>query len=41
MHHGYEHNENDGPKGATRLTDKEKKMVERVKRLWYNRADSK
>lgn len=40
-HHGYEHNENDGPKGATRLTDKEKKMVERVKRLWYNRADSK
>lgn len=36
-HHGYEHNEDDGVKGATRLTPKEQKMVERVKTLWYNR----
>lgn len=35
-HHGYFHNENDGPKGATNLTTQEKKMVERVKKLWYN-----
>lgn len=36
-HHGYEHKENDGPKGATNLTAEEKKMVERVRHLWYNR----
>lgn len=36
VHHGYFHNENDGPKGATRLSDKEKRMVDRVKRLWDN-----
>ena len=36
VHHGYLHNENDGPKGATGLTAKEKQMVERVKKLWYN-----
>lgn len=35
-HHGYEHNKNDGVKGATRLTPEEKKMVERVRKLWYN-----
>lgn len=35
-HHGYEHNENDGPKGATRLTPKEKIMVVKVRELWYN-----
>ena len=35
-HHGYEHNENDSKKGATNLTTKEKKMVEKVKKIWYN-----
>lgn len=29
-HHGYLHNENDGDKGATKLTCKEKKMVRRI-----------
>ena len=33
-HHGYEHNENDGPKGAAGLTTEEKAMVARVRRLW-------
>lgn len=36
-HHGYLHNENDGAKGATKLTTKEKKMVARVYKLWYNK----
>lgn len=36
-HHGYIHNENDGAKGATNLTDKERKMVARIRRVWYNR----
>ena len=35
-HHGYEHNENDSIKGAANLTPEEKKMVERVRKLWYN-----
>ncbi|HEP2841416.1 hypothetical protein ACR3IL_10855 [Streptococcus iniae] len=36
-HHGYNHNEYDvGKKGGTRLTTKEKKMVERVMKEWYN-----
>lgn len=36
VHHGYFHNENDGIKGATQLTTKEKAMVDRVQREWYN-----
>lgn len=36
VHHGYLHNENDGPKGAANLAPKEKRMVERVRKLWYN-----
>lgn len=36
-HHGYEHNEFDGKKGATKPNEKEKKMVENVKKLWFNR----
>ena len=36
VHHGYEHNEKDGPKGATGLTPKEKQMVDRVTKMWYN-----
>lgn len=35
-HHGYDHNENDSKKGAAKLTPEEKKMVDRVKKLWYN-----
>lgn len=35
-HHGNIHNENDGPKGATNLTTKELKMVERILKIWYN-----
>ena len=30
VHHGYFHNENDGIKGASKLTDKEKKMIKRI-----------
>ena len=40
-HHGYEHNENDSAKGYANLTTEEKKMVERVKRIWYNRHSKK
>ena len=36
-HHGYIHNENDSAKGYANLTTEEKKMVERVKKIWYNR----
>lgn len=35
-HHGYFHNENDGKKGATRLTKEEKKMVESVEKVWHD-----
>ena len=35
-HHGYYHSENDGPKGGTKLTVKEKQMVDRVQELWNN-----
>ncbi len=36
VHHGYEHEENDGPSGATNLSPEEKRMVDRVKKLWQN-----
>lgn len=36
VHHGYFHYENDGPKGATRLSPEEKRMVDRVRKLWNN-----
>lgn len=36
VHHGYFHNERDGSKGATKLNPEEKKMIERVKKIWYN-----
>ena len=29
--------ENDGKKGAARLTDKERRMVDKVKEFWLNR----
>lgn len=36
VHHGYFHNERDGSKGATQLNPEEKKMVERVRKVWYD-----
>ncbi len=36
-HHGYEHNENDSEKGYANPTAEEKKMVDRVNKIWYNR----
>lgn len=36
-HHGYNHNENDSAKGASNLTTEERKMVEEVRSIWYNR----
>ena len=36
-HHGYEHHEKDSKKGAARLTTEEKRMVERVTDMWYNK----
>ena len=36
VHHGYLHNENDGKKGAAKLTEKERRMVEKIKKIWYN-----
>ncbi len=36
-HHGYFHNENDSAKGYANLSTEEKKMVERVENIWYNR----
>ncbi len=38
-HHGYVHNENDAKKGFAHLTTKEKNMVDRVKKEWYNRSN--
>ena len=35
-HHGYYHNEKDGPKGGTKPTSKEQQMVDRVKKIWDN-----
>lgn len=35
-HHGYYHNERDGDAGGTALTSEETKMVDKVKKIWYN-----
>lgn len=35
-HHGYFHNENDGKLGAAHLTTEEKKLLEKVKKIWQN-----
>ena len=39
VHHGYYHNENDSLKGASKLTTEERKMVERVIDIWYNKCN--
>lgn len=36
VHHGYFHNENDGRKGYTKLSRKERKMIDRVYAAWYS-----
>lgn len=36
-HHGYIHSEHDSPKGYSNLTTEEKRMVDRVERIWNNR----
>ena len=36
-HHGYAHNEKDSAKGFANLTPKEKRMVELVKKTWYDK----
>lgn len=38
-HHGYNHNEDDSSKGYANLTEKEKKMVERVNLAWKENKD--
>ena len=37
VHHGYLHNEGDSSKGASNLTTKEKKLVDRILKKWYNK----
>lgn len=39
-HHGYFHYENDSPKQYAKLTTSEKKMVERVRKIWDNHINS-
>ena len=40
-HHGYEHNENDSEKGASKLSTEERKMVDRINKIWYNNRSKK
>lgn len=40
-HHGYEHNEQDSLKGAANLTPEEKKMVDKVTKIWYSYLSGK
>lgn len=40
-HHGYEHSENDSAKGFANLTTEEKKLVEKINRIWHNRRNNK
>lgn len=40
-HHGYYHNENDSKKGATHVNDKERRLIERINKIWYNNNTSK
>lgn len=35
IHHGYIHNENDSKKGYAHLTLEEKRLVEKIYKLWY------
>ena len=40
-HHGYWHKENDSKKGASNPTAEKKRMIERVKSIWYNYINNK
>lgn len=40
-HHGYEHNENDSKKGASKLSTEERKMVDRATKIWYTYKSKK
>ncbi len=40
-HHGYRHKERDSDKGSANLTPDERKMVDRVNRIWYNYLNNK
>lgn len=39
VHHGYEHNEDIKP--VSNLTEKEKKLLARIKKKWYNYLNGK
>ena len=38
-HHGYNHNENGSDKGYSKLTVKEKNMVNRINKIWKEKKD--
>lgn len=40
-HHGYNHSENDSAKGFANLTTEEKKLLEKINRIWHNRRNNK
>lgn len=40
-HNGYFHNENDSKKGYSKLTTKQRKMVDRINELWLNYINGK
>lgn len=35
-HHGYFHNEYDGPEGAENPTPEERRMIDKINKLWYD-----
>lgn len=39
-HHGYEHNENDSPKGAANPTTKEKSLINLINKVWKEKKDN-
>lgn len=39
-HHGYEHNENDSPKGAANPTTKEKALISLINKVWKEKKDN-
>ena len=41
VHHGYIHNENDSKKGASKLSTEERKMADRINKIWYNNKSKK
>lgn len=40
-HHGYNHSENDSAKGYANLTAEEKRLVDKINRIWHNRRNNK